>query len=200
MCRVLLAVSCCLVPMPLLGQEKASERLSKLLAPRGLDNRPPDTAPAPFRFAPRPLPLPDAPLPKVDAPLPPLPSPAAKPLQPRSASEDVPLARTFGHSEPPQPLSLPAQARVRQWSGDSAAPLALPILGSATPDRASLDDPTLAESVAAAQAKVSVGRHQPVPFEPHNLPNPFEHAEEVRLWQSVAESPMPPLTLKPLNP
>jgi hypothetical protein len=206
MYRAVFAVSCCFVPGPLFGQtsveparerQSAHERLSKLLAPRGLDSRQPDSAPAPFRFAPRPLPLPDAPLPKVEAPRPTLPKPSAKALQPRPASEDVPLVRSFGHSEPPRPLSLPAEALVRLWRPDPDGPWPLPVLGAAERDRASLADPTLEWSVAAAQAKVNVGRGQPVPFEPQNVPNPFEHAEAVRLRHPVPEAPMPPLTLKP---
>jgi hypothetical protein len=198
--RMVLAMTLCAIPAPLSAQDKASERLSKLLAPRGLENRQPDVAPGPSRFTPRSMPLPDAPLPKVDAPPPELPRPTAKPVQPRPASEDAPLVRSLGRSEPPPPLALPVQPMVRLWSPDSAAPLPLPIVGTAVRDRAPLDDPTLTASVAAVQAKVSVGRGQPVPFEPHNLPNPFEHAEAVRLRQPVAESPMPPLTLKPLGP
>ena len=198
--RVILILAGCVLTAPVSAQGRADERMRELLAPRGLNGGRFDAPQGPSRFVPLSLPLPGALLPKADAPPRALPKPSAKPIQPRPASEDVPLVRSFASPEPPQPLTLPAHPPVRLWSRDSEAPLPLPILAAAGRDRASLDDPTLGASVAAAQAQVNAGRSQPVPFEPHNLPNPFEHAEAMRLRQPVAESPMPSLMLKPLTP
>lgn len=118
--------------------------------------------------------------------------PARKPVLPRPLRQGVPLAEYQTPPEVPRPVELPAEPTVRLWSPDPNVPLPLPTLGQPTPDRASLGDPALAESVAAALRPLTPARTRPVPFEPLNLPDPFEHVRAGRLADPPAEDDQPP--------
>jgi hypothetical protein len=77
--------------------------------------------------------------------------------------------------------------------------LLLPILSTGVRDRASLGDISLEASVAAAQAKLTPARSQTVPFQPQNLPDPFENSRAVRFRTPPDELAQPPLSLQPLG-
>jgi hypothetical protein len=166
--------------------EQAQQRLQALVQP-GRPSEEPRSGNSPARMTTQPLRLPEAPLPKANPAPPALPRPAAKVSSPRPPREDSPLAHSFGQPEPPQVMQLPSEPLVRLWQPDVQEPVPLPILGTAVRDRASLADPSLEASVAATQRPVAVSRVQPVPFQPMNLPNPFEHAEAVRLQRTFEE-------------
>jgi hypothetical protein len=89
------------------------------------------------------------------------------------------------------------------WSAEDVAPQArvgpsaikpagLPILAQPVKDRAPLLDPTLETSIAAALAKINLNRANPAPFQPINLPDPFEHSQAIRLRYPPEELPTPP--------
>src|SRR4051812_13632319 len=89
--------------------------------------------------------------------------------------------------------------QVRLLSVDVAGPIPLPILARPLKDRASLTDPTLEASTAAALSKVTLSRAVPAPFQPINLPDPFEHSQAIRLRYPPGELPMPPF-ITPRSP
>jgi hypothetical protein len=184
-------------PSPALG--KAQQRLAELLAPGGQPAREMLTSNLPPRKAARSLENPDLPL--QSAPLPPPAPPKAegKQVKPRPLPEDTPLVRVFNQPEAPQAVRMPDGPLVRLWSPDVNEPLPLPILGTGVRDRASLADPSLEASVAAAQAKLNPARTKPVPFQAQNLPDPFEHSQTVRLRNPPEEVAEPPLSLRPLG-
>ena len=76
---------------------------------------------------------------------------------------------------------------------DVNTPLPIPILASPVKDRASLGDPTLEASLAAALKRLTPARDRPVPFTPLNLPDPFEHLRYGQLRNPPAESATPPV-------
>lgn len=203
--KILLMISCLLLDQPVPAQqaktarEKVEERLAELLTPGGNVNAPLAAPNPPPRKPSRHLDNPEVPL--ASAPiLPPAPpKPEAKPVRPRTLPEGTPLVHLFNQPEVPQAVSLPAQSLIRLWSWNVNEPLPLPILGTGVRDRASLTDPSLNASVAAAQAKVEPARTQPVPFQAANLPDPFEHAQAIRLRNPLDESPEPPLSMAPLG-
>ena len=178
---------------------KVEQRLAELLAPGAKASRETPMSALPPRKPLQSLEKPELPLQSAQLPPPPLPKPDAKPVRPRTLPEEAPLVRIFNQPETPQAISLPAGPLVRLWSPDVNEPLPLPILGAAVRDRGSLADPSLEASVAATQAKLNPARTQAVPFQPQNLPDPFEHRQTVRLRQALDELPAPPLSLRPLG-
>jgi len=178
---------------------KAQQRLIELLAPGAKAPIAAIPSGLPPRAAPRSLENPDAPLKSTEFPPPAPPKVAGKPVQPRVLPEETPLVRNFNQPEAPQVVALPTAPLLRLWSPDVNEPLPLPILGNHVRDRASLADPSLEASVAATQAKLNPARIDPVPFQPQNLPDPFEHHQAVRLRNPLDESSQPPLSLRPLG-
>lgn len=184
---------------PTSAQAKVERRLAELLTPGAKAIH--DTLPSnlPPRKTPQSIEQPELPLKSAQLPPPAPPKPTGKPGQPRTLPEEAPLVRIFNQPEAPHAISMPAGPLVRLWSPDVNEPLPLPILGTGVRDRASLSDPSLEASIAAAHAKLSPARTRPVPFQPHNLPDPFEHSQAVRLRTPPDELPGPPLTLQPLG-
>jgi hypothetical protein len=76
-------------------------------------------------------------------------------------------------------------------------PVPLPILARPATDRAPLTDPTPEVSLAAVLAAAVPVRTTPAPFVRLTLPDPFEHAQTVRLRTPPEEDPHPPLTIAP---
>jgi len=200
--RIVLVTGCLATTAAAQAPESATarteKRLAELLTPgvRAAD-APAHHGPAP-RLSGRPAPPLEAPLPRANVAPPALPAVPAKAIAPRPAHEDVPLVRSFGAPQLPQAIEFATGPLLRLWSEPVNEPLPVPILGTGVRDRAALGDPSLEASVAATQTAVSVTRTQPVPFQPHNLPNPFEHAEAVRVRTPHAELPTPALTPRPL--
>lgn len=178
---------------------KVQQRLIELLTPGA--KAPIAALPSglPPRVTPRSLENPNVPLTSTELPPPAPPKLSGKPVQPRALPEDTPLVRNFNQPDSPQAVALPSEPLLRLWSPDVNEPLPLPILGSQVRDRASLADPSLEASVAASQAKLNPARTDPVPFQPQNLPDPFEHHQAVRLRNPPDEAPQPPLSLRPLG-
>jgi hypothetical protein len=75
----------------------------------------------------------------------------------------------------PQVPSLPEGRRVRVPSLDVNESIPLPILARPMSDRASLDDPTLDASAAAAIAAIVPSRTNKAPFLKLTLPDPYDH-------------------------
>lgn len=174
---------------------RVEQRLAELLEPRGKASSETPAPNPPPRKPVLALDRPELPL-QSAAVLPPAPpKPEGKPVRPRTLPEDAPLVRNFSQPEAPPAVQMPVGPLVRLWSNDVNEPLPLPILGTGVRDRASLADPSLEASVAAAQAKLSPVRTQMVPFQPHNLPDPFEHSHAVRLRNPPEELAAPPLTV-----
>ena len=108
-------------------------------------------------------------------------------------SEGLPLARYRDDPPAPRREELPAHGLIRLPSPDLNAPVPLPVLASPAVDRAPLGDPTPEVSLAAVLAQPVPVRTTPAPFVRLNLPDPFEHAQTVRLRTPPAEDPTPPL-------
>jgi hypothetical protein len=196
---LLILVACQLRAQAPAAVSKAEQRLAQLLAPSSrVSDAAVEVAKSP-PVAARRLERPELPLRSAPLPAPAPPKPESKPVQPRTLPEDPPLVRRFTEPEPPHAVEVPSQPLVRLWSPDVNEPLPLPILGKNVPDRASLGDPSLDASIAAAQAKLQPARSQPVPFQAMNLPEPFEHVRAVRLRVPLEEAPQPPLTLDTLG-
>jgi hypothetical protein len=75
----------------------------------------------------------------------------------------------------PQTPALPDMERIRVPSPDVNRPIPLPILAQPISDRASLDDPTLDASTAAALAAPIPPRSNKTPFLKQTLPDPYDH-------------------------
>ena len=89
-------------------------------------------------------------------------------------------------------VDVSAGPLLRMPSVNMDQPIPVPILAKPLRDRASLADPTLEASLAAALATSAPRRAGPLPFAPINLPDPFEHSRAIRLRRSLDEAPMPP--------
>jgi hypothetical protein len=182
--------------------DQGGQLLSKLLAPA---DRP---AAVTFTAGPKVWP----PAAAVEQPTPPLPPAAVNPphlpagkappaARPAPIPEESPLLACRLAPVPPQVQHLPAGERVRTPAPDPNQPVALPVLGQATPDRASLDDPTADLSLAAALATPMPSRSNPAPFLRLNLPDPYEHRSAARLRAPQPEETMTPsLVSKPPRP
>jgi hypothetical protein len=172
--------------------ETASRRLAELLTPgreSGNDGMPKGPIP---RRSPGSLENPEVPLPVFKGTPPHLSLPGLKQAKPGNPPEEAPLSRFRSDPVKPEFVELPAGPLVRLPSIDVEQPIPLPILAQPHRDRASLADPTLEASVAAALAPVTVARTAPMPFTPLNLPDPFENSQAIRLRYTPDELPTPP--------
>ncbi len=123
---------------------------------------------------------------------------AGKPFQPGPLPAELPLSRYRDNPSPPRREELPSLGLVHLPSADVNRPVALPTLARPQPDRAPLTDPAADVSVAAVLAAPVPVREAPAPFVRLNLPDPFEHAQAVRLHAPPDEDPAPPLvTIRP---
>ena len=95
-------------------------------------------------------------------------------LRPRLVADE-----TLGAFSASLPLlqtpALPDMGRIRVPSPDVNRPIPLPILAQPISDRASLDDPTLDASTAAALAAPIPPRSNKAPFLKQTLPDPYDH-------------------------
>jgi hypothetical protein len=130
-------------------------------------------------------------------------APPRLPAQPRSSSLRPRLVTAESLNEPPdapilpQIQALPEWERVRVASADVNEPLSLPILALPVSDRASLDDPTMEASIAAAVSATIPSRTAKAPFLKLTLPDPYDHRR--RLTTTMTESEQP-LTATPRIP
>ena len=128
-----------------------------------------------------------------------LPHPPATPrttsLRPGPLPEGLPLARYRDDPPAPRREELPSFGLIRLPSPDVNTPMPLPILALPATDRAPLGDPTPEVSLAAVLAQPVPVRTTQAPFVRLNLPDPFEHAQAVRLRTPPPEDPMPPVTV-----
>jgi hypothetical protein len=173
--------------------EKADKRLAELLAPGG-------GVPA-VTFATRPLAWKASPVvEEIASPVKPytgaiarLPRQPVKDVKPRPAPEGQPLVSYREQAKVPKEVELPTKPLIRLPSLDVHTPLPIPILGQQQKDRASLGEPALDASLAAALKPITPTRDRPVPFAPLNLPDPFENVRTGQLRNPPEESPMPPV-------
>ena len=180
--------------------DSGGELLGKLLTPP-VQPAPGEDRIGPHRFArssaiesPR-LPLPPIRLEPVRLPV----EKTSGLARPGPLAEGVPLVSYYGTPEPPEAPRLPAGAPVREPSVDVNRPVPLPLLGTETPDRAPLDDPTTEASLAAALAAPLPQRTTPAPFLRLGVPDPFENRRTVRLPAPV-EEPAVPVSASPRTP
>ena len=186
--RILLAGACAALVSPAVSaQEKpgASEQAERRIAalvqpPATIDGAGLRTRPIAWP-GPRTLERPTLPPPAYRGDPPRLALVPRQPARPRSMAEGTPLAHYLAAPTPPAPVELPTEPLIRLPSADVREPLPLPILATPQKDRASLADPTLEASVAAALQPQTPARTQPVPFAPLNLPDPFENVATGRL-------------------
>lgn len=183
---------------PLPARAKVEQRLAELLLPGSKGNGPTPASSLPPRKGPAQVERPELPLASGPVLPPAPPKPVAKTARPRTPPEDLPLVRSFTQPEAPEAVAMPTEPLVRLWSWDVNEPTPLPVLGTGLRDRASLDDPSFSASVAATLARHKPERTQPVPFQAHNLPDPFEHTQAVRLRMPPDELPDPPLNVSPI--
>ena len=181
---------------PVLAQtatEKAEKRLADLLAPGS-------STPA-VTFATQPVAWPAskavieiaAPMRAIIGTPARLPLPASVAFKPRSVPEGTPLLSFADESKAPKAVELPTKPLIRLPSLDVQTPLPIPILAQPLKDRASLGDPALEASLAAALKPFTPARTRPVPFVPLNLPDPFEHIRHGQLRNPLEESATPPV-------
>ncbi len=102
-------------------------------------------------------------------------------LRPAPVPEPPPLVGDLAAPVPPEPPHLAAGDRVREPSEDVARPVPLPPLAQPAPDRASLDDPTVEASQAAAVAAKLPERAAAAPPLRLNIPDPYENRRTVRM-------------------
>jgi hypothetical protein len=173
------------------SKDKGGEALFRILPPAGVlpPGRDLPAGPVLLREPPdvlRPsLPLPAlSGLPVVTPPQKPL------PLRPRHLAEQTPLTDHRVHPAVPVLREFSTGARIAIAADvDKAVPL--PYLGIAGYDRVPLEDPTADASLQAALTGPAPPRTAPVPFTPLTLPDPFQHAQTIRLRTIPPESPEP---------
>jgi hypothetical protein len=74
---------------------------------------------------------------------------------------------------------LTKPGRINVPSADVQKPAPLPVLAKPSPDRASLDDPTVEASNAATPSGTVPARTKPAPFVKMSQPDPFENRKPV---------------------
>jgi hypothetical protein len=167
--------------------------LTKVLTPKETEAARPDrTHPlrrssSTARMKPPTLPLPPS---HAAMPHPPLLVKSA-PLRPRLAIDET-LSGLPDTPALPQPPSLPERGRVRVSSVDVNQPIPLPIRTRPISDRASLDDPTVEASSAAALAASIPRRITKAPFLKLTLPDPYDRRRDETI-ATPAEQTEPPL-------
>lgn len=167
------------------------KKLTQLLQPgRPTDQRTTRTTPLDRAGLPA-LESPQAPLPGFQVTPPRIFLPPTTLKAPPHPAEERPLARYTSEPHTPQLVGFPVNALLRWESLDLNLPLPLPILATPNKDRASLADPSLESSIAAALAEVTLSRTSPVPFAPVNLPDPFENRQAVRVTNTPPEETQP---------
>ena len=186
---VLLAQPACAQP----AAEKVQKRLTELLTPGG------DTTASAFTGRPVARKGSKA-VEEIVAPMKPyaglpvrLPKAQGKEVKPRSAPEAQPLVWNREQTQVPQVFELPTSPLLRLPAVDVQTPLPIPILAQPQKDRASLGDPAVEASLAAALAPFTPVRDRPVPFRVLNLPDPFEHVRTGQLRNPPEENAMPPV-------
>jgi hypothetical protein len=198
-CRCLVGVNLCLLLLPLAlraqaptALARAEKRLAQLLQPSaGFESA--GLRADPIRWpGPPALEQPSIPLSRYKCVPPRLALPDGKPVLPRPLAEGSPLADKREQPQPPRPVEMPTAPLLRLDSIDAREPLPLPILAQPQKDRASLADPTLAASIAAALRPLTPARAEPLAFAPMNLPDPFENVPTGEIRNPPAEDSMPP--------
>jgi tetratricopeptide (TPR) repeat protein len=91
-----------------------------------------------------------------------------------------------------KPLQRPGALADSTMLAPEVKPAGLPPLGQAPrSDRASLDDPTAAASLAVVQTVISPQRSQPAPFLRLRVPDPYEFHYAIRMPSPRPENAMP---------
>ncbi|HTU94177.1 MAG TPA: hypothetical protein VMF69_29125 [Gemmataceae bacterium] len=166
--------------------------LAKVLPPKATETVWPQRSEAPRRSSASAFMKPPAlPLPPSHAAPPRLPEEGRRtPLRPRLLLEET-LDGLADTPVLPQELSLPAGVRVRVPAIDVNQPIPLPIQSRPVPERASLEDPTLATSTAAALAAPIPSRSSKAPFLNLTLPDPYHRRRgEVPAPEESKEFPL----------
>ena len=128
---------------------------------------------------------------RIEPPSPP--EPKGPPTRPHLFAEPTPLSDlVLVAVDLPKATKLPAGELVKQWAPSSNQPPPLPIFGVYLKDRTSLADPSLEASTGMTRLPQSPVRVGAVPFQPWNLPDPFENGTAIRLRNPWAENPLPP--------
>lgn len=178
-------------------EDAGGRLLAKVLPPKDVEpTRLQPIAPAPRRAKGSPSPsdygkLPSLPLPPTSAALPRLSGETRDVrLRPTLVLDEtlggLPDALVLTHAP-----SLPECRRVRIASLDVNEPIPLPILAHPVSDRASLDDPTLDASTAAAIAATIPARTNKAPFLKLTLPDPYDQRRtEVAAPEESKEFPL----------
>lgn len=170
--------------------ETAAKRLAELLKPGGSVEASGSGKPLPWRGTYW-LDHPQAPSPVIQA-MPPKLAPAQlQTIKSPHPPEDAPLLRQRSTAALPTAVKLPPGKLAWAPSRYVKDALPLPILGQPQSDRGTLADPTYQASLAAALAEVRIQRMSPVSFAPVNVPDPFEHAQAIRLRNVIEEDARP---------
>jgi hypothetical protein len=191
------AILCLLTAAPLTfaqpANEKTEKRLAALLTPGG-DSSASKVVSPPYEWkAPRVLgeiDLPIKPFAGAPARLPALPR---REVKPGVLREGIPLVAFQDKTAVPTQVELPTKPLIRLPSMDIHAPLPIPILAQPAPDRAALGEPGFEASLDASLKTWTPTRDRPVPFQPFNLPDPFEHLRYAQLRNAPEENATPPV-------
>ncbi|HTU92618.1 MAG TPA: hypothetical protein VMF69_21230 [Gemmataceae bacterium] len=150
--------------------------LAKVLLPKDAETmqqkrtQPPQRSPSSVFLNPPTLPLPPS-----RAALPHWPDERKRaPLRPRLIDDET-LVVLAAAPPLPQAPALPDKGRIRVPSPDVNQPIPLPSLAQQASNRASLDDPTMSVSTAAALAAPIPLRTNKAPFLKRTLPDPYDH-------------------------
>ena len=141
---------------------------------------------------------PSLPLPSATLDLPRLPDVVKKTaVQPEFAQEEG-LEDTLYELQPPSKPAFVTGKRTRVESEDVALPPPLPVLARPTPDRVSLDDPTMEASTLAVLSAPVLAQRKPAPYQRMTVPEPYEHHRPLTMTlpeerpAPVAATPRPP--------
>jgi hypothetical protein len=159
--------------------DAGGELLAKVLPPKDMEPTVIDRPPSPRRALGSAFDKPPAlPLPPSRADVPRLPANGRRlALCPRLVAEETLGTASESLRLPPTPPML-EKGRIRVPSPDVNQPIPLPILAHPVSDRATLDDPTLDVSTAAALAAPIPPRSSKAPFLKQTLPDPYDRRRD----------------------
>ena len=98
------------------------------------------------------------------------------------------LAQTFPNL--PERIEFPVGSLTKWEMLDVKQPAPLSILARLTPDRASLDDPTLEFTAQSILNNKLPLRSTEAPFVKVNLPDPFENVEAAKVKVAIKQDPL----------
>jgi hypothetical protein len=119
-----------------------------------------------------------------------LPLPSRIDFQPMPLPDRVPAEISQSVPSTPERIVFPVGSLAKNDTPDVKQPTALPILARPTPDRASLEDPTVEFTAQSIINNNLPLRSTTAPFVKVTLPDPFENVEAAKVKVALKDDPL----------